>query len=76
MTDPAPLGPNQRQTSATTPGISRNMNPLDLAPATLGGGDLNGTAAVIFLGHGGTAASRWAVPRRAGGFSGNYCGVV
>lgn len=73
MSAPQLLGPNQRQTAADTPGISRNMqDPQPLG----GGGDLNGSTAPRFFGHAGTGADRLSVPRRAGGFAGNYCGVI
>lgn len=61
--------PNSRTVSGTTAGIARNLNPLReardlLPPAAPGGGDLNGTAALVMLGQAGTAAGQIAVPRR------------
>lgn len=52
--------PCPRQTAQQTPGISRNLN---VYASEDGGGDLNGTGALLLRGHAGTAGSRFAVPR-------------
>ena len=77
MSLPSTINPTGAVFGAT-PGIARNLNPLDLPPGpqNQGGGDLNGTQATsILFSHAGTAAQRVALPRRPMN-SGNYCGVV
>lgn len=79
------LGPNQREVSLTTAGISRNMQTgidqfgaalTGVAPLATGGGDLNGSAALVYFGQAGTNGSRWQRPRSRGTSGGNYCGTV
>lgn len=77
--------PNSRETAATTAGIARNMQ-VDIdqwgaalkdavTPFAGGGGNLNGTAALVFFSQTGTNARQWQRPRSRGNGSGNYCGV-
>jgi hypothetical protein len=71
------LGENQRDVAASTLGVSRNMQagpPQLLDTGTdNGGGDLNGTAALMFFHQAGTSGGRLGMPRAS---PGNACGVV
>jgi hypothetical protein len=79
------IEPNSRDTAATTAGVSRNMqlgidafvaSVLGVVPLAAGGGDLNGSAALVYFGQSGTNGSRWQRPRSRGTSGGNYCGTV
>lgn len=71
MTSPEP---NSRDVAATTPGISRNMNLVELfgVEPQRGGGNLNGTQATVLFAQAGTGADRIALPRAGPG----SCGIV
>jgi hypothetical protein len=71
---PNPLPPNQTYDwPLITPGICRHMEPfmsIPASPPATGGGDLNGTAALILHGHSGTGLASFnmpSLPRNVGG---------
>jgi hypothetical protein len=70
-------GANDRVTSATTAGVSRNMQAglTDISSPAMGGGDLNGTSALIIFHQSGTGIGNGQMARLPPN-SGNYCGIV